>query len=413
MTISNEESVSAYNTKPEAFPVERRSWMRLTNLQARKFLLTRHGLSGEHIFTGKEGVMSFIRRVGCIQFDPVDVCGRNADIVLNSRIKDYKKETLDELLYRDRRLVDYFDKNLSIFPVEDLPVFLSNMQSGTYASIFNDRGGEAVEKMEPLIRRLIEERGYISSKDVDTDETIEWYWSVISSLPRAALESMYFRGELIIHHKSGTNKSYALMKDHVPPEILNAGLPYNTLEERLAWQVKRRIGAVGMLWNKASDAWLGVDLKAADRAAAFEKLLRDGDIFEVTVDGIDTPLYVREDEREILETVLAHKSNPPRAEFVAPLDCLMWDRKLIKALFGFDYKWEIYTPKDKRKYGAYTLPILFGDSFIGRVDMSRKEKRLVVNNIWTESGEPLAGDELSEFETCLDRFTCFNECELQ
>ena len=30
-------------------------------------------------------------------------------------------------------------------------------------------------------------------------------------------------------------------------------------------------------------------------------------------------------------------------ELIAPLDCLMWDRRLIEALFGFAYKWEIYT----------------------------------------------------------------------
>ena len=384
--------------------------MKLTNLQARKFLLKRHGLSGEYIFTGKKGVMSFIHRVGCVQFDPVDVCGRNADLVLKARIKDYKKETLDELLYKDRSLVDYFDKNLSIFPVEDLPVFLSNMRGGSYASIYNDRGGEAVARMEPRIRQLIEERGFISAKDVGADETIEWFWSAISSLPRAALESMYFRGELIIHHKAGTNKSYAFMKDHVPHEILDAELPYKTHDERLAWQAKRRIGAVGMLWNKASDAWLGTELKAAEREKAFAKLLSDGEIFEVIVESLNTQLYVCADEREILEAVLREEVSPPRAEFIAPLDNMMWDRKLIQALFGFDYKWEIYTPKEKRKYGAYTLPILCGDGFIGRVDMARKDKRLVINNIWTESGAPLAGKELQAFEMCLDRFARFNEC---
>jgi len=397
--------------------------MKLTNLQARRFLLRRHGLLGGHVFTGKEGVMSFVRRVGCVQYDPVDVCGRNADIVLQARIKGYKKKTLDELLYKDRRLVDYFDKNLSIFPVEDLPVFLSNMRGGSYASMYNDRGGEAVARIEPLIRRLITERGFISAKDVGVDETIEWSWSVISSLPRAALESMYFRGELIIHHKSGTNKSYALMKDHITTKILNAPLPYKTEEERLAWLVKRRIGAVGMLWNKAGDAWLGLELKSTERAAAFSKLLRDGEIFEVEVDGLNNAFYIRKDEREALEEILTERSFSPRTEFIAPLDNLMWDRKLIKALFGFDYKWEIYTPAEKRKYGAYTLPILHGNEFIGRIDMARKGKQLIINNIWARDGISSAGESkitgvtpgtvTRAVEKCLERFSGFNECELQ
>ena len=93
--------------------------MLLTNKQARQFLLRRHGLIGERVFKGKEGVMAFIKRAGSIQYDPVDLCGRNADIALHSRVCGYTKEILEELLYKERRLIDYFDKNLSIFPVED------------------------------------------------------------------------------------------------------------------------------------------------------------------------------------------------------------------------------------------------------------------------------------------------------
>jgi len=388
--------------------------MKLTNLQARKFLLRRHGLIGEHLFSGNDGIMSFIRRVGCIQYDPVDICGRNADIVLNSRVNGYKKEMLDRLLYKDRSLIDYFDKNLSIFPIENLPAFLNKKLRGTYAEAYDRRGGDAVKKIEPLIRKLIEERGHISAKEVSINDTIEWHWGILTSLPRAALESMYFRGELIIHHKKGTNKSYALMKDHVPPEILAAKLPFNSEEERLAWHVRRRIGAVGMLWNKASDAWLGLELAAADRAVAFQKLLDDRIIFKVTIDGIKDALYVCEDEREDLETALSEKSEKElsaRAEFIAPLDNLMWDRKLISAIFGFDYRWEIYTPQEKRKYGAYTLPILYGNSFIGRIDMSRKAGQLVINNLWTENRKPLAGEARAAVKNCLKRFSELNECK--
>ena len=385
--------------------------MNLTNTQARQFLLRRHGLIGDRIFSGCDGIMSFIRRVGCIQYDPVDICGRNADIVLNSRIGGYKKAMLDELLYKDRRLVDYFDKNLSIFPIEDLPVFLNNTISGGYAEAYDRRGGDAVKQIMPLIRRLIQERGHVSAKDVEITETIEWHWGAMSSLPRAALESMYFRGELIIHHKTGTNKSYALMKDHVPAEILAAPPLFDDEEARLAWHVKRRIGAVGMLWNKASDAWLGLQLKSAERSAAFGRLLADKEILEIAVDGVKDPLYVREDERALLSAAIAEKSYSPRVEFIAPLDSLMWDRKLIAAMFGFDYRWEIYTPQEKRKYGAYTLPILYGDKFIGRIDMARRDGRLIINNLWTENGKPLAGEAKKMFEKCAERFSELNECK--
>ena len=91
--------------------------------QARQFILLRQGLLGEHRFIGKNGAYQYVRQVGCIQFDPVDVCGRNAELTLQSRVKGITRKTLSDLLYRDRLLVDYSDKELSIWPSEDWPYF--------------------------------------------------------------------------------------------------------------------------------------------------------------------------------------------------------------------------------------------------------------------------------------------------
>jgi len=385
--------------------------MLLTKKQARQFLLRRHGLLGERLFKGKEGVMAFIKRSGCLQFDPVDLCGRNADIALHSRVSGYTQEMLDELLYKERRLIDYFDKNLSIFPVEDFPVFVSEKPSGGYAEAYDARGGEAVQQIKPHIRQLIAERGHISAKEVDVDEKIIWHWGTIASLPRAALESMYFRGELIVHHKTGTNKSYALTKDLLPAEVLNAPSPFKTAEERLAWLVKRRIGSVGMLWNRSSDAFLGLRLKPAQRMATFSKLLADGEIFELSVKDIKEPFYIREDERAALEEILSDRKYQSRAEFIAPLDNLLWDRRLIEALFGFEYKWEIYIPQNKRIYGPYTLPFLYDDNFAGRVDITRRGRAILINKVWTENGKPLTGMIKAAFDDCAKRFMEFNYCE--
>jgi len=384
----------------------------LTNRQARLFILLKQGLIGDYKFKGKQGVLDFIRQAGCIQFDPVDVCGRNSEIVLNSRVKNYNKKMLDELLYKDRLLIDFFDKNLSIFPVEDVPAFYKEKLSGGYAEAFDERGGDAVKQMEPVIRSLIEERGHISAKEVDVDETIVWHWGVVTSLPRAALESMYFRGELIVHHKTGTNKSYAFAKDHIPAKILSSAPPFSTEEERLAWHVKRRIGAVGMLWNRPSDAWLGLSLKANERRIAFEKLLGDGKIISVAVEGINDTLYCLAEDKQLIEAVIKNSEPEPRCEFIAPLDSFMWDRKLIKELFDFEYKWEIYTPAVQRKYGAYVLPVLFGEKFIGRIETitERKSKTQTVKNIWYEDGIKPTKTLKTEIEKCLKRFAVFNDC---
>jgi len=391
----------------------RYSMISLTNRQARQFMLRKHGLLGTHRFAGKQGVLDFIRQAGCVQYDPVDVCGRTVDITLNARVDGYTKAMLDELLYQNRKLVDCSDKQLSVMLVEDLPVFLNRQAGGGYAEMYDSCGGEAVQRIAPQIRKLIAERGHVSAADIAVDGTIEWKWSIMASLPRVALESMYFRGELIVHHKTGTNKSYALMKDYVPANILNAPLPFETEEERLAWHVKRRIGAVGMLWNRASDAFLGLRIKTAERTSAFTKLLADGAIFEAAVEGIKDMFYILEDDRTLLEAILSGEEFPTRTEFLAPLDNLMWDRKLIQALFGFAYTWEIYTPAVKRKYGAYVLPILHGDQFVGRIEAvcERKTKTLVVKNIWYEDSVRQTKKLEAAVDDCLKRFAMFNGCE--
>ena len=90
---------------------------------ARRFIFAHQHLYPPRQLTGKDGVQAFIRHVNCIQFDPINVVGRNPDLVLQSRVKDYRPEMLDELLYEDRRLLDGWDKMASIYPVEDWPYF--------------------------------------------------------------------------------------------------------------------------------------------------------------------------------------------------------------------------------------------------------------------------------------------------
>jgi len=166
-----------------------------------------------------------------------------------------------------------------------------------------------------------------------------------------------------------------------------------------------------MLWNRSSDAFLGSRLKPGQRTAAFGKLLADGEIFEVSVKDIKEPFYVREDERGELEGVLSGVECKNRAEFIAPLDNLLWDRRLIETLFAFAYKWEIYTPQEKRKYGPYTLPFLYGDNFAGRVDITRRGRAILINKVWTENGKSLTGKIKAAFEECAKRFAEFNYCE--
>lgn len=256
----------------------------LNNKQARQFILLKQGLLGEYKFIGESGVCDYIKQAGCIQYDPIDVCGKNAELVLQSRVKGFSKEMLYNLLYEDRKLIDYFDKNMSIFNLNEWQYF---SRERTYYGQ-NNRSKDQINEVSKKIISVIESKGYVSSRDLKFDELVDWSWNP-TSLSRAALESLYFQGELIIHHKKGTIKQYALANKHIPAEILYASDPNQTLEEHLEWRVLRRIGAVGMLWNKPSDAFLGMrGLKSNQRDGIFNKLMDEEKIIEIIVENIST-----------------------------------------------------------------------------------------------------------------------------
>ncbi|MBF4691814.1 winged helix-turn-helix domain-containing protein [Fusibacter ferrireducens] len=387
----------------------------LTVQQARYFMLRKHGLINDFKFTGKEGILSFIRQVGCIQFDPIDICGKNPELVLQSRIEHFKKSMLSELLYEERALIDYFDKNLSIFAVEDWPHFDSKRAS--YQKVSLSR--EAIDRVIDDVLYYIHQNTFACSKDIHLSEKVNWFWNA-TSLGRATLETLYFRGELVIHHKKGTIKYYALAKDFIDQEILNCPNPNRTRQDQIEWHILRRIGAVGMLWNKASDAWLGIDeMKAAQRNHAFQSLINSKQVIEVAVDGVEMPLYALEQDRLLLESCLETFKNSnwtetllPRVSFLAPLDNLLWDRNLIKALFNFEYKWEIYTPSTDRKFGYYVLPILYKDALIGRIEMvnNKKDRTLDVKKIWYEKTFKPDREFKKNLRGSLKKFATFNDC---
>lgn len=362
-----------------------------TREQARRFLLRWQGLLGDYRFSGKPGVLDFIEQAGCVQFDPVDVCGKSCELVLHSRVKGFTKKMLYELLYGSRELVDYFDKNLSIIPVSEWPVFERERAR------HRERGRSRAEvgQVAGQVKQTIAERGPVCSADLDMPDKINWYWSD-TRLSRAVLEHLYFTGELAIHHKKGNVKYYDLIENCIPAHILGQPDPYPDEHEHRKWRVYRRIGAVGLLWNRASDAWLNIEgLRAAERSVIFDELLREGKIVETVVEGIKDTLYLQSVSLDLAKQCLENARVKKRCELIGPLDSVIWDRKLIKVLFDFDYKWEIYTPADQRKYGAYVLPILCGERFIGRIEAvaDRKQGVLELRNIWYESpGGPSAGE---------------------
>ncbi len=367
------------NTLPEAT-------LSISNRTARRFLLAHQRLWPPRKLRGKEGVLEFIRHVGCIQYDPLNVVGRNPDLVLNARLSNYKPAMLDEMLYSDRSLLDGIDKVASIFPVEDYPSFERRRANKREKY---SQPGEEVMKISADVRAAIAEQGPLPSLDIRHDQKIDWSWGPTRAA-KAALEALEATGELGVHNRIGTRRYYDLRSRLIASDLITSIDPHLTMEDYWDWHVLRRVGGLGLSNPRASEYWLGIlEMKSRQRQESLRRLVEGGEVAAVEAEGAPHTLFMRAEDLPLLEKVQRRGSRGPhaRAAFIGPLDNLMWDRDLLRWLFDFDYIWEVYKPAHVRRYGYYVLPVLYGDKFIARWDPSfdKNTRALTIQNWWWEA----------------------------
>lgn len=124
-------------------------------------------------------------------------------------------------------------------------------------------------------------------------------------------------------------------------------------------------------------------------------MLADGDLIEIRVENWKAIHYALGSDAEVLHEVSAGRvpeawkplemNTTEEVVFLAPLDPVS-TRGRAKILFGFDYVWEVYKPEHQRKFGYYTLPMLWGDHLVGRFDskLDRTTNTLVILGLWLE-----------------------------
>ncbi len=352
--------------------------MKLTKQEARRVILKHLNLYSNPL-KGKEGIMEYVKKVGCIQFDPLNIIAMNPHLVLQSRIINYKPELLNELLYKDRNLMDGWDKNMAIFKVEDRPYFKRYYDAAIETHTWRDR---SIIEFIPEVREALQ-NGAITSKDLNLQHKTDWSWAPTSTA-RALLDLMFFTGELMVHDKLGSRKSYDFTSKYLSKALIESEEPNSTDAEYYKWGVYRRIRATGILWDKASEAYLGIKgMKSKSRQQAYRDLKNEGMILPLEIEGIDYTFYIATKDQALLDD---NSRVIRKVSFIAPLDNFIWDRKLINELFDFKYKWEVYTPEKDRKYGYYVLPVLFGDEFIGRIEpvLIKKTKELHIRGLWLD-----------------------------
>ncbi len=359
--------------------------------------------------------MTVMERLGSLQFDPLDVAGRNHDLILLARIAGYRRDWTDELLYEDRLLFEAYNKGLSLLPASELPWFRLTWDRSRVR-----HEAAAFKEHAPLVAELLDRirrDGPLSSTDVEPRAAIDWYWRPTNQV-RALLEALAESGVLGLARREGNRRVYDLAERLFPEQLLAERRPER---DQRRHRLLSRYRAHGLLGRSGSaELWIGTAPSVAaagsppgtaTRRELLAELTDDGSLLPVEVEGIRGDRFVLSAELSLLAQAEAEVSSeegrgtprpgdPPRpggsdrgVAFIAPLDPFVWDRQILRTLFGFDYIWEVYVPAPKRRWGYYVLPVLFGDRLVGRIEprIDRQAKTLRILGIWWEDGfDPLA-----------------------
>jgi uncharacterized protein YcaQ len=349
------------------------------------YLIHYHSLNCFKNFIGESGVKELFKRIGCIQYDPLNVVSRNPYLVLQSRIKGFTVNMLDKLLYEDRFLIDGWDKEMSIYRTQDWPYFrrIRKCREESTKYMLARREQEEVLSYIPQILTEFQHHSYFSANDIDLGPCKAGRWGH-KKISGAAMDYLFAKGDIGIYRKKNVQKVYGMIDNLIPYEILNASDPFCTDIEFYEWYFMRRIGSLGVHWLRNGGGWNGHYLSDSQlRKGIFESLENKGLILPITVPEINETFYIRKQDLSMLDM------KPDYDEYIrilAPLDNLLWDRTLVYKLFNFQYSWEVYLPEEKRKYGYYVLPVLYQNKIIARMEPIKQEvnKPFRIKNWWWE-----------------------------
>ncbi|MEO5986025.1 MAG: crosslink repair DNA glycosylase YcaQ family protein [Candidatus Limnocylindria bacterium] len=359
--------------------------------QARRFLVLRHLLAPPRAMApDPSSVMAVVDRLGLLQFDPLEVPGaRNHDLVLHARILGYRREWCEQWLYgADRRLIELYNKSLNLVPMGELPhyrVTWDRNRPEVEAGIL----AEQAEVARTVLARLEADGPLSTAAFAEHAHAVDWWWAPTRA-SRAVMEALFVAGRIGIARRDGNRRYYDLIERIVPSAILGRAEPD---EDGMTHRLLSRYRATGMTKPAGTQAEVMYSAGShAERVGRTAKLVESGLLAPIDVEGLKGTRYVMADELSLLHAAADPTSLPdPAVSFLAPLDPILWDRRLLRELWDFDYLWEVYVPEKKRRWGYYVLPILFGNRMVGRIEprLDRKSRTLRIIGIWFEpSFEP-------------------------
>ena len=331
-----------------------------------------------------------MRAMEYLQLDPLQIIARSQDITLHSRVLDYTLGLWERVTYQQRKFFDWGGW-LAVRPMDELPHWRVVMRrerdhNSRIRAMASDHAAAIAE-----MRDILRERGIVSNRDFEMatrTRTQSYRGRKDSAL---ALYYLWRTGEVMTHHRERFERVYALTETVAPAHLI-----YESSEaeaDRFLFRKEVSFAGLARLKRVADSFFRGVLFEKTQQIV--EAMLADGEFLEVKVDGWKDVQYTLSSDARLLRDLSAGRipkawtplETTTREEvvFLAPLDQVS-ARGRAKVVFGFDYIWEVYKPVHQRKFGYYTLPVLWGDRLVARFDskLDRTTNRFVILGFWLE-----------------------------
>jgi uncharacterized protein YcaQ len=362
---------------------------------ARRFVLGRQGLWPGRRWRGLVGTERAMRAMEHLQLDPLVVIARAHDLMLQSRVIDYRLDDWATLTYEKRRFFDWGGW-LAVRPMDELPhwrVLMRRERESPRWTAFAREHATAIAEM----REVLQERGTVTNRDftMGARTRVDSYRGRKDSA--IALYYLWRVGDAMVTRRERFERVYAPTAAVAPAALLRESSDAEADE----FMLRKMVASQGLSKITGVSATLLRDVPSAELKAWRADRLESGDLIEVRVEGWKSPRWALGTDVGILATLEAGRvprawrpqdtTTEDEATFLSPLDPV---RGRGEELFDFHYRWEVYTPAHKRRYGYYVLPVLWGDRLVARFDakLDRPNRTLRILGLWLED-EALAGDD--------------------
>jgi uncharacterized protein YcaQ len=381
----------------------------------RRYILGQQGLWPGRRWSGFNGVVTALTECGSVQIDPVQVVARAHDLILASRVEGYHPDDLYQAAYGHRLAFDY-GETLFMYPIAALPylrMVMARTAGKEYVASFLREHAQVCE----VVRAQLSAQGPLGHRDFDGNRITSYRARKDTGL---ALHRLWLTGELMTHSRRGFDRLFDFA-DRLFPDQRGVSVSEDDARAFFTRQVFREMGLVTTReWAVRYSVMTHLTMKTREAKVHLDRLVEQGEVVRLQVEGQKGDVYALSSALPDLNVLEAGQypvqwqpvgmTTDEEVTFLAPLE-MVSARGRARTVFGFDYKWEIYTPQEKRVYGYYTLPVLYGDRLVARIDprLDRKTRLLIINGLWFEPGISVRdGDLVQALAKGLVRFVRFH-----